>query len=255
MMWMHHADRVLRSPDGEGSGGGGGAPTVPPQGDPAGQPQGQPPSQPPANDLISRDEARKAFEARDQAKRERDEAKAERDRLAARVAELERVNKPPDPKPTPVPAAAADPNAEVLARLDKIERERQAEVREARQRTLVDAVSRHVPERHRGMVPLLVQGMHPNGLPDGETEAVANTIVAALKHQHASLFTPEPGSHRTALQTGPDGKVDYSTVRSHRELSPEQIREMPVEKVLQLANGQAGPNGDGLLLGSGRRRR
>lgn len=250
MMWTHHRDRVLFSPEGEGSGGG--PPVGQPPAEPAGQPQG---------DMISREEARKAFEQRDLAKRERDasiererQIVAERDRFAAELEQLKRAApKPPaEPQHKPAPDGGAD---DIRIRLDRIEAAEKAKAIAERHQKLADLVAAQVPDqRQRPLIPTLISGMHPNGLPDGELDAVASSLLGSLKSKHPSVFDPPPGSSRTANPRGPDGRIDYDQVQTLNDFgSAEEVRNAPDEVIARLSRGHVGNQRPaGMIAGSGR---
>jgi hypothetical protein len=259
MMWTHQQG-VLRSPEGEGGGGGGGPAGQPgaPQGDGNGLPS-------PQGDLISREEARKAFDARDTAKRERESALAERDaaladrdRIAAELEQLKRGAKPADP-PTANPSVASATD-EYRQRIEKIEREIENERVATRQRTLTEKVTNEVTPRSRGLVPHLLSGMLAEGKismsSDADVEKAATDAISRLKADpnFALLFAPEPGSTRGAVQVGPGGKRDYSQVRTLADFgSVEELRDAPDEVITRIGRGQTGDaRPAGMIAGSGR---
>jgi hypothetical protein len=246
MMWMHHhQDRVLRSPEGEGSGAGGEA-----TGQQGGAPQGAPPSQPqgqPApGEYVPRSMFEEAKGTRDAAKERARVAEAENARLAAELEQFKRgaQAKPPE---TNQPKPAPDGAAELRDRLDKLELERKQDQQAERQRTLSKQIAASVPdEKRHSLIPTIIRDLHPNGLPDGDVNALAATLLTTIKGQHPSLFDLPAGSPRTAQQVGPTGQINWAEVRSLAEAPPGA--KIPTEVYERLRGNNQGNTG--LILGS-----
>lgn len=233
-------------PDG---GGATGDSTPPPQG--AGQPAGQPPPQTQANDLIPRTEAQQAFAARDAAKREaqaeRERAQAEAQRAAALEAELAKLKAG---TPETKPKGGDEPPAWAVALEQKVQAIADAKAAEAQAQKvgmLVQSITAQVPNRdlHDLVAPLFNQLVSAGKV---SADADQATALLALKTNHPKLFLAAPGSPRSGVQIGPDGKVaNWDAVRSVRDLTDEQIAAMPDEKVTQIISGNTA-GGRGLLI-------
>jgi hypothetical protein len=249
MMWTHHMDRMLQSPEGDGSGGGG-ATTPPPN-------QAAPGEQPAATatgDFVPRTQFVEAIGTRDAAKERARLAEAENVRLAAELEQLKRQpapsGKPPE-APTPTP-----PDAGLTARLDKLERE-QADARRA---ATIEQVANAVAPSRRGFVKPIITGLLASGAVSMSTDVDPATAAAALlttlraDPSMADLFAPEPGSARSAVQVGLGGKADYSQVNTLRDFGDAQeVRDAPDEVIRRIANGKTGNQRPaGMIAGSGR---
>lgn len=219
---------------------------------------GQPPP-----DLIPRTEAQRAFVDRDAAKAE---ARAARERVEQLERDLAAARQPPAaPPPAPAPTGKSDPDAppawakELLDRNAALERQvveladaRKAEAGAARVRALVDQVSAAVPDqRLHQLVAPLISGLIAEGKASADADPAA--LLVTLRTTHPTLFTSAPGSPRSAVQTGPDGRVtDWNTVRDLNDLTPQQIKDMPNEQVDRLVSGNTSGGGKLLIAGASR---
>lgn len=243
MMRMHPVDRVLRSPEGEDSGGGG-APSGQPQGETSGQSQGQPQT---GGEYVPRSMFEESIKTRQSAKEREREALARVELLERENAELRQARQPKPPE-QPQPKPTMDTSAEFRDRLDRFEIQQQAKEREARDRELAKKIADGLPERHKSLAPMLLRGLHPNGLPDGDLDQLASATLAAIKNTHTSLFEPLPGSPLTAIQVGPDGKIAWNSITSVDQVPDGRMHEMPPEVFQRLRRGNT--TNRGLLLGS-----
>lgn len=232
--------QILMNQAGEGTGAGGAAaaPAAPaaPQAPAA---PAAPPAAPPANPIV-------------RAGAEDDTAPATRGELKALMAKLDALAKPAEPKaaPTPAPAGGAPVGGDSLiaALADEVRalrQEREQDRSQSVRKQLVDVVLAGVPEANRSTADAVVQhiiastGMKIDG--SISIDASAKNLQALLRANHANLYA-EAGSSRSAVQTGPDGKLDYSGVRNLSELTPEQIRAIPDADFTRITNG--GASGD-----------
>jgi hypothetical protein len=219
---------------------------------------GQPPP-----DMIARVEAQRAFADRDAAKAE---ARAARERVEQLERDLAAARQPPAaPPPAPPTTGKPDPDAPPAWAKDLIDQNaalkrevaeladaRKAEAGAARVRALVDQVSAAVPDqRLHSLVAPMISGLIAEGKATADADPAA--LLVTLRTTHPSLFASAPGSPRSAVQTGPDGRVtDWSTVRSLDDLTPQQIKDMPDEQVDRIVSGNT--SGGGALLIAGKRR-
>jgi hypothetical protein len=192
-----------------------------------------------------------AVKTRQAAKEREREALARAEQLERELADLRQQAKPKpaeNGQPKPNPSAPADASADIRERLDKIESQRETERREARERAIADKVAAGMPERHKSLAASLIRGQHPNGLPDGDLDQLASTMLAAIKNAHPSLFEPLPGSQLTAIQVGPDGKIAWDLVTSVEQVPRGRMHEMPPEVFQRIRGGNT--TNRGLILGS-----
>jgi hypothetical protein len=183
---------------------------------------------------------------RDAAKERARLAEAENARL---VAELEQFKRGAQAKPpeTNQPKPAPDGAAELRDRLDKLEQERKQDQQAERQRMLSKQLAASVPdEKRHSLIPTIIRDLHPNGLPDGDLDALAATLLTTIKSQHPSLFDAPLGSPRTALQVGPTGQINWAEVRSLAEV-PQGVK-IPIEVYARLRGNNQGSTE--LILGS-----
>lgn len=202
--------------------------------------------------MISRSEAQRAFEARDQAKRERDAERTRAQQLEAELAALkggqggqQQQGKPSGDEP---PSWAQELMKETRELRARVEGKDKAEQR----RGIVDSVLKNVPDGNRQAAKLMLEGLVALGevsLDGDNPQAIADAAAAKLKSSHGTLFVPA-GSSASAIQVGPDGKMDWGSVKHLSEVPPGMLRDMP-DEVFQRLSAGAG-NTQGLLIRGGR---
>lgn len=227
--------QILMNQAGEGTGAGGAAaaPAAPaaPQAPAA---PAAPPVAPPANPIV-------------RAGAEDDTAPVTRGELKALMAKLDALAKPAEPKaaPAPTPAGGAPAGGESLiaALADEVRalrQEREQDRSQSVRKQLVDVVLAGVPEANRSTADAVVQhiiastGMKIDG--SISIDASAKNLQALLRANHANLYA-EAGSSRSAVQVGPNGRLDYSGVRNLSELTPEQIRQISDDDFDRIVRG------------------
>lgn len=206
-------------------------------------------TQPPSEDYVPRTEAQKAFEARDKYKREARE-------LKAKLAELEGRAKP-DPKGA-APSDGNEPPAWARAIIEqqqalaaKLEGKEKGE----RRARVVETILGRVPEANRNAAGLILDGLVARGqvsLDGDNIGAIVDAAAKALKTSHGDLFRL-PGSANSALQIGPDGQIDWSTVKTAADVPPDAWGTMPDEVLDRvMGGGRTGKGGGGgILFGGG----
>ena len=198
-----------------------------------------------SEDLIPRSEALKAFEQRDKYKRELRELKAQlAERSEPKAAKVEQTSGGDEP---PAWAKAIIEQQQALA--SKLEGKEKGE----RRARVVDSILAKVPEGNRALAGVVLDGLVARGqlsLEGEDTKAIAEAAAQALKTSHGDLFRLS-GSSASAIQVGPDGKIDWSTVRSAAEVPPDAWGSMPDEVLERIMGGTGSTKSGGLLLGGG----
>lgn len=184
-------------------------------------------------EMIPRSEAQKAFEARDQAKQE---ARALRE-------ELERLKAPPPPPPPKQDGEQPPAWAQaILEQQQKLEARLNGEAKTKQRNVLLDDVLSKLPESNRKLGRSAILGMEAEGgLKLDDPSTTVDAVYNALKSSHGTLFVPA-GSSASAIQVGPDGKINWDSVNSAAEVPPGAWKDMPPEKFKELTAG-AGSNG------------
>ena len=199
-----------------------------------------------SEDFVPRSEAAKAFAQRDKYKQEARE-------LKARLAELERSKAEPQKAPasgSDEPPAWAQAIMEQTAALaSKLEGKEKGE----RRAKVVETILAKVPDGNRQLAGVVLDGLVARGAVtlDGDNiGAIADAAAKALQTSHGELFRLQ-GSSSSAIQVGPDGAIDWSTVRSAADVPPDAWGSMPDDVVERLKGGAGSSRSGGLLLGGG----
>lgn len=204
-----------------------------------------------SEDLIPRSQAQEAFRARDEAKQRARE-------LEAKVAELEaRTSEKPKPKPASKSQANVD-EMPAWAKQIQEQNEKLAALLEGKEQgerraKIVETVLAKVPDGNRALAGAVLDGLVARGklsLEGSDTGAIADAAAQALKTSHGELFRL-PGSSASAIQVGPDGKIDWSTVKSAADVPDDAWGSMPDEVLDRISGGAGSAKSGGLLLGGG----
>lgn len=190
-------------------------------------------------DLIPRSEAAKAFAARDEAKARARELEAELARLREQSAQPK-----PSPKPKSAPADDGPPDwaAELLARTRKLEAQLDSERQAQHRSKITQSILNRVPADNRKTAGAVLDGLIARGelsLDGDDTNAIVDAAARALKTQHGELFRLA-GSSSSALQVGPDGRIDWTSVQTAADVPPEAWADMPAEVYERLRNAGDG---------------
>jgi hypothetical protein len=166
--------------------------------------------------------------------------------LIAKVDAFEtKLAKPADPPK--VDAPKADPSVppwaqQIQADLASLKGAQAAEQLNARRGQVAQAVLGKMPEATRATGKAVLDGMLSSVALDANTDVakLAEQLTTQMQSQHPVLFAVS-GSSRNVIQTGPDGKIDWSGVKSFDDIPPELISSAPDEVVARIqAGGSSG---------------
>lgn len=206
---------------------------------------GQTQTTPTREDLIPRAEAEKAFEQRDRYKRELRELKAQlAERSEPKAPKVEQTSGGDEP-----PAWARALMEQTNALASKLEGKEKGE----RRAKVVESILAKVPDGNRQLAGVVLDGLIARGSVSLEGEnigAIADAAAKALQTSHGELFRLQ-GSSASAIQVGPDGSIDWSTVRTAAEVPAEAWQSAPDDVIERLMGGSGSRKTGGLLLGGG----
>ena len=148
-----------------------------------------------------------------------------------------RVEPKVEPKPS-VPAGAPEWAGAILEKLNRLEADKAAGELRSKKQTISSSVLANIPEPNRGAAELALRGLlaDTNVGPDTDAVTLANTLGTQLRVAAPQLYQL-PGSSRPAMQAGPDGKPDWSQVRSFDDIPPSLIADTPMEVVARIRAG------------------
>lgn len=201
-------------------------------------PDGAAETQPTTEDLIPRSEAAKAFAARDEAKARARELEAELARLREQAAQPKMSTS----KPKPAADAPPDWAAELLDRTRKLEAQLDGERRAKHRSQVTEAILGRLPAENRKIGGAVLDGLLARGelsLDGDDTSAIVDAAAKTLKTRHGELFRLA-GSGSSALQVGPDGRIDWDSVKTAADVPPDAWRDMPAEVFDRLRDAGAG---------------
>lgn len=139
------------------------------------------------------------------------------------------------PKGDPSAPAWAQAIAADIAGLKQAKLEEQVA---ARRGAVTASVLTALPEATRTLGKAVLDGMLGSVAIDGNTDTtkLAAGLAEQLRQQYPVLFVV-PGSTRSVVQAGPDGKVDWSRVNSFDDVPEELISSIPHDVMTRIAAG------------------
>lgn len=148
--------------------------------------------------------------------------------------------KAPESKPEPkaVPAGAPEWAGAIIEKLNRLEADKAASDLRSKKQSLSQSVLADVPEPNRGAADLALRGLLADvqlGV-DTDVSALAKSLSTQLRSAAPQLYSV-PGSRLAAMQQGPDGKLDWSQVRSFDDIPQSLISQTPMEVVARLRAG------------------
>jgi hypothetical protein len=193
----------------------------------------------PREDLVPRAEALKAFE--------------QRDKLKAKVRELE-AKLAEKPAPPSKPAEVPDFTGVLGALTEKIEQlttRLEGKEQGERRAKIVESILARVPDGNRPLASVVLDGLVARGqlsLDGKDPGAIVDAAAKTLQTSHAEIFRL-PGSSNSALQVGPDGKIDWDSVRTAADVPADQWANIPDRVMDRLTGAIGAKDGADILLG------
>ena len=161
--------------------------------------------------------------------------------LSELKSEIDTLKQPkaPEPKPEPKAGTAGAPEwaGAIIEKLNRLEADKAASELHSKKQSLSQSVLADVPEPNRGAADLALRGLLADvqlGV-DTDVSALAKSLSTQLRSAAPQLYVS--GSGLAAMQLGPDGKPDWSQVRSFDDIPPSLVSQTPMEVVARIRAG------------------